>query len=120
MRIFSYARRQDFKALCLAGIFLMFIAGCEGRESVNRDVFSSKLADICKKKYQTRVSLREAQDTIWIYLPFTPGRGGRAEAQKRNNDLYLEYAISSFNPYKVIDPPELKFIVQKNLKGNGK
>jgi len=70
----------------------------------------------CKTKFQEYVSCREAGNTIWIYLPYTPGRGGFAGVEEKGRELYINYRIASFNPYKSEPgPPELRFVVQKTL-----
>lgn len=89
--------------------------GCAVSAGITRGGFLSILPDICKSKYQTRVTCKEIGDTVWVYLPYTPGRSGLAASKEEGNDLYVEYQVASFNPYKVIEPPELKFLVQKVL-----
>ena len=34
---------------------------------------------------------------------------------EKGKDLSVEYSIASFNPFRVVEPPELKFLVQKVL-----
>jgi len=77
--------------------------------------FSDAITRICKNKYQAYVACKDSGNTVWVYLPFTPGRGGYAASKEKDNDLYIEYDIASFNPYRVKDPEELKFLTQKIL-----
>jgi hypothetical protein len=110
-----YNVKLNFRFLGILCAGLILISGCEANLLVSRDDFIEELPQICKNKYQAQVICKEAGETIWIYFPYTPGRYGAAETKEENNDLYLEYAIASFNPYKIMDPPELKFVVQKIL-----
>jgi len=81
---------------------------------ISRPEFSDSLMRACKTKFQAYVKCREAGNTIWIYLPYTPGRSGFAAAEDKGRELYINYSIASFNPYKS-EPPELRFVVQKTL-----
>jgi len=83
--------------------------------SINRENFSDIFTDLCRTKFQARVVCRAAGDTIWIYLPYTPGRSGFSATKADGSILRLEYKVASINPYKTIDPAELKFVVQKVL-----
>jgi len=101
--------------LFVLSVSLVWVGGCKGTAEVNRENFGSLLSRACRTNYQARVAVKEAGDTVWIYLPYTPGRSGNAATKEEGNGLYLEYEIASINPYKTIDPPELKFLVQKIL-----
>lgn len=94
---------------------LLVSNGCAATGDITRNGFLSILVDICKSKYQTHITCKEIGDTVWVYLPYTPGRSGLAASKEEGNDLYLEYRIASFNPYRTLEPPELKFLVQKVL-----
>ena len=97
------------------GALLLVSNGCGATGAITRNGFLSILPDICKSKYQTHITCKEIGDTVWVYLPYTPGRGGLAVTKGEVNNLYLEYQIASVNPYRTIDPPELKFLIQKVL-----
>ena len=97
------------------GALLLVSNGCGATGVITRNGFLSTLVEICKSKYQTHITCKEIGDTAWVYLPYTPGRGGFAASKDDGNDLYLEYSIGSFNPYRTIDPPELTFLIQKVL-----
>jgi len=103
MRLFRY----------VFAVILLLITGCQQGVFVDRKNFVAEITKICKDKYQTYVVAKAVGDTVWLYLPYTPGRGGLAGTQQKDNDLLLEYRIESFNPFKTLEPPELKFIVQK-------
>lgn len=94
---------------------LLVSNGCAAAGDITRNGFLSILVDICKSKYQTHITCKEVGDTVWVYLPYTPGRSGLAASKEEGNDLYLEYRIASFNPYRTLEPPELKFLIQKVL-----
>ncbi len=101
-----------------AAVFILsaLAAGCSQRPAdYSREEFISVLTEKCRQKYQTRLVVKEAGDTVWIYLPYTPGRQGRAASLRKEEGLYVEYAIASFNPFRPKDPPELRFLVQKVL-----
>lgn len=99
----------------LAGLLIFFL-GCQvSSQKISREDFPEVLSRLCKSKYQTRVICKPAGDTIWMYLPYTPGRSGYAWTDDKDNNLYIQYSIASFNPYKTLDPPELKFVAQKVL-----
>ncbi|MFZ5800757.1 MAG: lipoprotein [Candidatus Omnitrophota bacterium] len=102
------------KILCLLGL-LLAVSGCQGAGRINRQDFSETLSRRCKSKYQATVTCRPAGNTIWVYLPYTPGRSGQAWSDIKEDNLYLQYSIASFNPYRTFDPPELRFMVQKVL-----
>lgn len=104
------------KCFVWVGVVLLLVSnGCGAAGAITRNDFLSALVDICKSKYQTHITCKEIGDTLWVYLPYTPGRSGLAASQEEGNDLYLEYRIASFNPYRMIEPPELKFPIQKIL-----
>ncbi len=94
---------------------LILISGCKANLAVSRADFIESLPRICKTKYQAHVTCKGSGDTIWVYLPRAAARQGSAGSKEEKNDLYLQYDVASFNPYKTIDPPELKFAVQKIL-----
>lgn len=101
-----------------AAVFILsaLAAGCGQRPAdYSREDFISVLIEKCRQKYQTRLVVKEAGDTVWVYLPYTPGRQGRAASLRKGDGLYVEYAIASFNPFRPKDPPELRFLVQKVL-----
>ncbi len=108
------ARRLFF---ILATGLLLFIGCQESANKLNREDFADRLSLLCKNKYQSYVTCKSVDDTLWIYLPYTPGRAGQAKTSpgEEGKNLYIAYEITSFNPYKTIDPPELKFIAQKIL-----
>ncbi len=100
------------------GIFLLlaaFVAGCTAPPPLPREEFISLAKEAVRRKFQTQVEVKEAGDTVWIYLPYTPGRQGRAASRRREDDLLVEYSIASFNPFRPKDPPELRILVQKVL-----
>lgn len=113
----NYMReRKDLWIIIFLWVLAAFISGCaESRKTTSREEFLSTFPILCRNKYQARLTCKEVGETIWIYLPYTPGRDGLAATKEEGNDLYLDYQIASFNPYKVIEPPELKFLVQKVL-----
>ncbi|MGE5279399.1 MAG: hypothetical protein ACM3L6_01475, partial [Deltaproteobacteria bacterium] len=82
---------------------------------VTREEFASLLKDACRHKLQTHVEVKEAGDTVWVYLPYTPGRQGIAASLRKDDGLYIEYSIASLNPFRPKDPPELRILVQKVL-----
>jgi len=100
-----------------AGLVLLALAaGCGQRPAdIKREEFISVLTETCRQKYQTRVVVKEAGDTVWVYLPYMPGRQGLAASMRKEDGLYVEYAIASLNPFRPKDPPELRFLVQKVL-----
>jgi len=101
-----------------AGLILLAVAaaGCgPGPAAIKREEFASLFVEKCRQKYQTRVVIKEAGDTVWIYLPYTPGRQGLAASMRKEDGLYVEYSIASLNPFKTKEPPELRFLVQKLL-----
>lgn len=102
------------KLICL---LLLLFCGCSNflASSATRENFSDTLSRICKNKYQAFVTSKVAGDTIWVYLAYTTPRSGRAATKDTGKDLYLEYEIASFNPYRTMEPAELKFLTQKVL-----
>lgn len=110
-------RKKYFNVLWPLAICLLIGLGCQGplNTNITRDNFSDTLTSICRNKYQTHVTCRIVEETLWVYLPTTSGRRGSATTEQKDNDLFLQYAIASFNPYRVLEPPELKFLVQKVL-----
>lgn len=110
-----YNSRQSIKCLFTLFACLILISGCKANLPVSRADFIESLPRICKTKYQAYVTCKESGDTIWIYLPRAAARQGSAGTREENAELYLQYDIASFNPYRIIDPPELKFAVQKIL-----
>jgi hypothetical protein len=112
------SQRCSLKIRILAAgtVFLIFISGCTGGLSVPQGEFGQVLSRVCKQKYQTVVSCTAVGDTVWIYLPYNhEGRKGIASVKDEGEDLYVDHEINSFNPYRTIDPTELKFLVQKVL-----
>lgn len=102
--------------LCILAAVLTLGAGCQqDTAKITRGEFSSVLSAICKEKYQAYITSTPVGDTVWVYLPYTPGRGGNASIKEKGNDLYLDFDISSFNPYRTTEPQELKFVIQKVL-----
>lgn len=109
----------------ILSLVIALIVGCDFNNNTQnknfyrkdslREYFLEVLPKICKEKYQTHVTCKEVGQTVWIYLPYTPGRNGFGKTKDEGNDLYLEYTIASFNPYKILEPPELKFITKKIL-----
>jgi len=96
---------------------VVFTAGCGPDVAPTpREEFISLAKEAIASKLQTQVEIKESEETVWIYLPYTPGRAGRAASQRREGDLLVEYAIASFNPFRPKDPPELRILVQKALK----
>lgn len=97
---------------------LLLLIGCQDTAiKLNREDFADTLSRLCKNKYQAYVTCKSVDDTLWVYLPYTPGRAGAAKTSQgeEGKNLYIAYEITSFNPYKTIDPPELKFLAQKTL-----
>lgn len=95
------------------GMVLVFCAGCTGSFSISRAQFLEEITKICRERFQARVTAKAVGDTLWVYLPYTPGRGGAGVTEEKDRGLFVEYRINSFNPYKVVEPPELKFVVEK-------
>jgi hypothetical protein len=106
MRLFKY----------VFAVILLLIAGCQQGGFVDRKNFVAEITKICKDKYQTYVVAKAVGDTVWVYLSYTPGRGGLAGTKQKDNNLFVEYQINSFNPFRLLDPPELKFVVQKIIR----
>lgn len=104
------------KYCALVLLILACGSGFARAQAITRQEFPSAFSKLCKDKYQAHVTAQEAGDTLWVYFPYTPGRWGAAESKEDGRKLYLNYQIASFNPYKVIEPPELKFVVQKVLR----
>ncbi len=107
--------KKNSKFFYILPLLLILCAGCMNNADISREGFSDTLTDICKKKYQAYIYCKPVEDTIWVYLPYTPGRGGYAVVKEAGSDLYLDFVIKSFNPYKTIEPNELKFLIQKVL-----
>lgn len=105
-----------FRFVIVLILFLFLTIGCGQTGRITKDDLPKALADICKKGYQVSLVSQGLADTLWVYLPYTPGRSGLAVTKEEGNDLYLEYRIASFNPYRTLEPPELKFLVQKVIK----
>lgn len=113
--------RKQFKYLIvkisLVGMGIILCFGCEMNTTLSREEILDRFPKILKYRYQTNVTCRVAGDTLWVYLPITNTRRGAAETEvKENNSLFLEYSISSFNPFRVKDPPELRHIMQKTVR----
>jgi hypothetical protein len=106
--------KNNLRFIYILSVCLVIGFGCQA-QNITRANFSEILTDLCKTKYQAHVVCKEVDDTIWVYLPYTPGRQGLAGTKQEENNLYLEYEIASFNPYKTREPPELKFVVQRVL-----
>jgi hypothetical protein len=105
---------KSFKYLfTLLVLFLIF--GCGAAFAADRADFVDSFPRLCKTKFQAYVTCKEAGDTVWVYLPRAASRQGSSGTKEEESDLYLQYEIASFNPYRIIDPPELKFVVQKML-----
>lgn len=97
-------------------LFLTASAGCQNQRAViSREELANNLVSTVRDKYQTRITCRAVGDTLWVYLPYTLGRRGLAGSKEDDKKLYLEYQIASFNPFRTLEPPELRFIVQKLL-----
>jgi len=94
---------------------LILIFGCKANLLVSRADFLEELPRICKTKYQAYVACKEVGNTVWVYLPFTNSRQGSSGTKEEGSSMYIQYNIASVNPYRTIDPPELKFVVQKIL-----
>lgn len=108
------ARRLFF--ILVTGLFLLI--GCQDTAiKFNREDLADRLSRFCKNKYQAYVTCKSVDDTLWVYLPYTPGRAGVARTiqGEEGKNLYIAYEINSLNPYKIIDPSELKFLAQKIL-----
>ncbi len=104
--------------VCLLALFLSAEEGCQRQEaSLSRESLPDILVSIGRDKYQTYLTCQAVGDTLWVYLPYTQGRKGfaAAKASEEEKDLYVEYSISSFNPFRTLEPPELKFLTQKIL-----
>jgi len=113
MKNIAFKFKVCSRYILLAVIFLMSEYGFGYAQSLHRDDFPVEMFSIIKNKYQARVVCNPIEDTIWVYLPYTPGRSGLSASKAQDKTLFLEYKVSSINPYKVIEPPELKFVVQK-------
>jgi len=111
----KFELKQGIRFLCIFAACLILISGCKANLPVNRADFIEALPQICKAKYQAYVTCKEVGETVWVYLPRAAARQGSAGTKEEKSDLYLQYEIASFNPYKTFDPPELKFVVQKIL-----
>ena len=99
-----------------ASVLLMALAGCQSKAPLSPDELLKELPRIARQRYQATVSCRVVGQTLWVYLPYVPpGRFGESGFKEKENDLLLEYSIASFNPYRTVQPPELKFVVQKLL-----
>jgi hypothetical protein len=109
----SFCKAKTFGYRYALLILLLLAFTCQAGAAITREEFNSSLADIGKNKYQTHLVCKEVGETIWIYLPYTSARSGIGGTKEEKNDLYLEYQIASFNPFRTADPPELKFLVQK-------
>ncbi len=94
----------------------LLASGCGFRQPLSRQDILSLLPKVCARKFQAFIQCKEAGDTFWIYLPYTPGRGGSANVRDKASELYIDYAIASFNPYRTEDPAEVRFLAQKILK----
>jgi hypothetical protein len=110
-----YNLKRSFKYLFASVICLILISGCKANLAVSRADFIEDLPRICKTKYQAHVTCKEAGDTVWVYLPYTASRSGIGVAREDGKNIFIDYSIASFNPYRVLDPPELKFLSQKIL-----
>jgi len=93
----------------------LMLAGCGTNAKVGREEFSGILSRTCRVKYQAHIVTKAVDETIWVYLPYFPGRYGVAKVQEKNNNLYIDHEIASFNPYRKTEPAELKFVTQKIL-----
>ncbi len=102
-------------AAAIALLLLVCAAGCGSNLPVSRNGLLDELPKICGKRFQASVTCAESGDTLWVYLPYTPGRGGLAGTRRGDKSLMVEYRAASLNPYRVVDPPELKYLVQKML-----
>jgi hypothetical protein len=94
----------------------LLASGCGFRQPLSRQDVLTLLPQLCAREFQAFIQCKEAGDTLWIYLPYTPGREGAANVRDKASELYIDYAIASFNPYRTEDPAELKFLSQKILK----
>ncbi|MBN1914100.1 MAG: hypothetical protein JW788_06850 [Candidatus Omnitrophica bacterium] len=111
------AARYRIKAAAIMILFLFLCAGCENAKFVTREELISLLPEVCKNKYQAYVTTKAVDDTLWVYLPYnSAGRMGDALTKINGKDLYLDFEMTCLNPYRVKDPAELKFLIQKVLK----
>lgn len=112
------ARRARFLNPCI-GLLVLFLTVCAGCQDqgrvVSRDNLTDSLISVARHKYQTRITCRVVGDTLWVYLPYTLGRRGLAGTKEDDKKLYLEYQIASFNPFRTLEPQELRYLVQKLL-----
>lgn len=106
-------RKYFLGILCLS---VLIASGCADRSLVQRVDLLQLVPRVCKEKFQAIVKCRAVGDTLWVYLPYAQSRSGLAKTLPKDNDLLLEYQIASLNPYRILEPPELKFVVQKILR----
>ena len=96
---------------------MVFFAGCKMNYFISREELLAMLPGICKNRYQTHVTCKAINNTLWVYLPYTSGRRGFGETEiKDNNALYVDYAIASFNPFRILNPPELRYVSQRIVR----
>ena len=105
-----------FTALALAVSSCVLLGGCMD-ERPDRGTIGSMIQMMCRARYQCRVTCRAVGQTLWVYLPYTGGRQGNARTKVESKDLFVDYSIASFNPYRITDPPELKFLSQRMING---
>jgi len=104
-------------SLCAVMVFTcVLFCGCAG-ERPARDTIGEMIKRMCRTRYQCHVTCRAEGNTLWVYLPYTNGRQGQAGTKAEPKDLFVEYSIASFNPYRIKDPPELKFLSQRVING---
>ncbi|MBI5873975.1 MAG: hypothetical protein HZB36_07570 [Candidatus Omnitrophica bacterium] len=96
---------------------MVLLTSCENSFKMSREELLGVLPVICKNRYQARVTCRAANDTLWVYMPYSSGRKGLAGTKIKNDNAFnLEYNIASFNPFRKQDPPELRYISQKVVR----
>jgi hypothetical protein len=111
----SFARFGFGPLLACLGIFLF--SGCEMPGKISRDELMERMPLTMKYRYQTTVTCRSINNTLWVYLPYASGRAGEAGTDKNGTDaLHLQYRIASFNPFRIQSPPELKHMIQKTVR----
>lgn len=94
----------------------VLIGGCDSAPRLSRQELVEFFPKLCAKKFQARVTCKEAGDTLWIYLPYTPGRKGFSVTETKGTELTVTYSIASFNPYREFEPAELRFVSQAILR----
>jgi hypothetical protein len=112
--------------LCALPVLLCScVAWCADPKSVERDKVSATLMQIAKQKYQAQIRLKEGGQTLWVYLPYSGVRMGRAMAKKESQPGTLEMSIfvNSMNAFAPKSPDEravfaaseISYVTQKLL-----